>query len=794
MLQRLWIARVLVTALLATAFAGRAALAQDEEAGDDPAEYGAPSPERSYPIAIAKTDLTSFARWNGLSKEQRDAAMVLYTSYSERHAVAARKLWDYTEALSGGNRDLLWEDEALRARLNPVEIDYSRHLKKLKEEFLEGVRALLTPEQQSAREWLDQRMVYRENMQMLWAPGNLEIDLVLALEQVLPAEQTPDSARAVVSRHVARIASQIREALERMEVSRKQAEKLDELPAEDREAAMKNSTAWYEALLKDAHTESVDSLERIRKLLPEDQSLRLESRLYVLMAGGGYSIADRLIRRVERLATLNDEQRLQVAEVRRAYMKALAVELESLLKRIAAASDEQTSFCLRCRIESQGSWPILVAETEKVVARMREVLTIEQREAMGPPVFSAKLVIPDFDSLDEAPTSKPIPAMERHARRVAMQTQGPEVTELVLRRFGRSAKFTTEQTEAVNDLYADYIARFRAAAKKYIEFKATSDLVNMAEGQPEREDRKREIEALLKYGSHKDKLRDELISDIEALLTEEQRSSLDLLRAASKRNRGCDGWLVMSYPGAGVDLPMLVRSALRGREPSDELAAALDRYERDMVPSCNEILDLSRAMLDMTLEALEGEPDSAAQAVRRSEAEKGFDKPLEERREVSFKYFKQISPLMPEDAIDEFEESFYRAAGLGGFFELQLRGRSAGRSVRGLADEIFRLPDLSSGQIAALNTAMREHALAMRSISRSIYEQMLTMMGEVTEPNQRQFLYNDARVIQQANDRHTADTKMLERLMGILTPEQQNQLPMPYRPLGEVPRPNFEEE
>jgi hypothetical protein len=613
---------------------------------------------------------------------------------------------------------------------------------------------------------------------------------------VLPAEQTPEGAREVVNKFVAEADALVREALDLQKSANEQMGALGGLEGEARDAEMKEINAWRGPMAKKAFDTMAGTLERVKKALPEDQAQRLEARVYSSMIVGNIDIsADRVIRRVEKLDSLTAEQKAQVGEARAAYLKVLTEKMKSQAERVVKRYEEAPDEATALAGDWGEMWQELTAQAEKVSARLREVLTAEQREAVGPPISTSKVAVPDFDSDDDAPAAKMTAAQERFARLAASWTSGPEITEFDLRRLGRAAKFSAEQAEAARELHAGYMARFRAAARKYNEFQAAAAQGNMG-GMPSREDLKRQIGVWVKYDRHKDRLREDLISDMDVLLTDEQKPALDMLRAASKRKRGGEGELVMASPGAGVDLPMLVRAALRDAEPSDELAAALDRYELDMAASSGRVLELSRGVQETMLKSLEGDGEFNIMSLMTTmtQAQKELDKPLEEGREVSLKCFQQMSPLMPEEVRDEFEESFYRAAGGGRIFDMQQSAMGGGKSARGLAEEIFRLSDLSGEQTSALKAALREHGKAMRDVSKAIYERLVVKMSEAKEPMQRQMVFADGEIIQKTRERREADTKMIDRLMAILTPEQQGRLPMPYRPAGQVTRPKFEEE
>jgi hypothetical protein len=783
---------LLVLCLLVCAAAPRVALAQD---GDD--ESASPwgvldDPLSFYPTKFKRSDVTALARWARFSKDQRDAALVLYDAYAERHEAAARKMWEYDEAITNGDRNAMWQDEAVRKKLEPVREEFEKFSEKLAGEFTVDVRDLLTPEQEAFGDWLDQRSDLRLS----------ELrngDLVGTLESVLPPEQAPDEIREAVLSYMKQANAQRREA-----DAEEQAIIRDMAGDGDIGEALGQAQARTRVKSQEIRTAAV---ERIAKSLAPDQRAEFEWRTLVEGSIGSFDIsALRAIRRVMKLDSLSPEQRTKLDELRLAHMKAMtelsrpmAEAQRAMMERFEARrnesdeGDDGNAEMTEYQTAAMEAMQKIASETERVTKQVRELLTPEQREAAGPPITESKIVVPDFDSDDDAPPVKLAPGMERMAQMMTRFQAGPELNEADLRVLEREAKFAPEQRDAAKDLLAAYHARFRLAARKYGDYQLAVTQQAMGGGMPSPKEIRRQVEVWLKYDRHKDRLREEALADLETLLTDEQKPAIDLVRAAARRKRGFNSEMTMTSPGASPDLPGLVRAAMGGQEPDERVASALARYEREMMPHTDEVLKLTVQNQQSMLEML-GDEDAMKRMMEWGEkSQESLAKPLNEARQVNVRFAREIAEMLPEGPRERFEDGFYRAASLGRIMDAQMSAMSGGKSLDGLVGEVDRLSDLDEGQKTRIATALADHARKAREISRAMFETMTQKYDAATSMTERQTALFSAELIGKSRERQELDNAAMKDLMAILTPEQQGRLPNPYRPAGEPSRPVFEE-
>lgn len=783
---------LLVLCLLVCAAAPRVAMAQD---GDDESAspWGAmDDPLSFYPAKFKRSDVTALARWARFSQDQRDAALVLYDAYAERHEAAARKMWEYDEALTNGDRNAMWQDEAVRRKLEPVREEFEKFSEKLAGEFTVDVRDLLTPEQEMFGDWLDQRSDLRSS-------GWRDSDVVRTLESVLPPEQAPDEIREAVLSYMKQANAQRREA-----DAEEQAIIRDMAGDGDMGEALGQAQARTRVKSQEIRTAAV---ERIAKSLAPGQRAEFEWRTLVEGSIGSFDIsALRAIRRVMKLDSLSPEQRAKLDELRLAHMKAMtelsrpmAEAQRAMMERFEARRNEGdeggdgNAEMTEYQTAAMEAMQKIASETERMTNQVRELLTPEQREAAGPPITESKIVVPDFDSDDDAPPVKLAPGMERMAQMMTRFQAAPELNEADLRVLEREAKFAPEQRDAAKDLLAAYHARFRLAARKYGDYQLAVTQQTMSGGMPSPKEIKRQVEVWLKYDRHKDRLREEALADLETLLTDEQKPAIDLVRAAARRKRGFGGELTMTSPGASPDLPGLVRAAMGGQEPDERVASALARYEREMMPHTDEVLKLTVQNQESMLEML-GDEDAMKRMMEWGErSQDSLAKPLNQARQVNVRFAREIAELLPDGPRERFEDGFYRAASLGRIMDVQMSAMSGGKTLDGLVGEVERLSDLDEAQKTRVATALADHARKAREISRAMFETMTQKYDAATSMTERQASLFSAEVMGKSRERQELDNAAMKDLMAILTPEQQGRLPNPYRPAGEPSRPVFDE-
>lgn len=784
---------VLLVGVLA-AFASRPALAQDDEDGSSPYNWMAEM-NNPYPLTVNRSVVRSLARWAKFTPDQREAALTLHAAYEERFQAASTKMNEYVEALTNGDNDAQWRDEAIRKKIEPVQSDFREFTGRLDRELYADLDALLTPEQQPFAGWVERWSRFARESYRLGQSGG-RTSLAGTVEAVLAPEEAPDAVAEALARYVKDVSA----LLESSEAAGQKA--AEDFTRHQDSDALNAASRKTIAEVRSKGTELLDAArERIGRALTPEQRDEFEFRLLLEQGLGGTDISlGRVIRKASKLDSLTPEQSEQIAALRTSHIKAFRQLVEPIAAAQRRAIDRlnegvDPEAIQADQAEMMQSWQKIATETEQASNRLREILTAEQREAVGPPIAKSGLVIPDFESDDEPPAVKLEPGMERMAQMMSRFQAGPDVGDTEVRMLLRSAKLTPDQAEAAKELVAAYHARFRLASRKFTNFQLAVTQQNMRGGMPDRNEWKRIMRVEGDFNRHKDRLRDELLADLGVLLTDEQRGAVELLGSAANRKRAtASQWAVMS-PGFGADLPALLSAATGGADPDEHVAELLARYEREMAPHAAALIKAEAESRDRMMQSIDaGDGDGAMKSAMESaeESMRLMDTPLREAQKINARYAEEVARALPEGPRERFEDGFYRAAGLGRMLEGTMGMTSDGKSPEGLEGEIRRLNNLTDEQKSRVASTLGDHARKARDLSREIYETILSKFDAAKTITERQAAIG-AIPWQKQQARVQLDQQAMTDLMAILTPEQQGRLPNPYRPPGHVTRPVFDE-
>ena len=749
-----------------------------------------------YPPEITKSHITSFARWCELSVEQREAALSLYSAYIEAHEAAANKMYEYWDAITEGGSTRLLVNEKISKAVEHVRQKFLSHAHRLRIDLIEDLKALTTAEQAPTWAWIERRLRETDLLSNVESPSHRwPPDLVLVLERVLPADSTPEGIRELLGNHVAELHALVREGERGGESEREQMKDVWVDPAltrEQKQERYREARAWRKPISAKAFKSVVDTIDRMRRHLPPEIALHLEAAAY--RTGSDESSVEWLtkdfevlIARVLRLGDLTAEQR-QAIHAARAQLHRREVEL--LRGAFECNLDPDT----QCDgNERERRWKYLedaLAPVASAFKAVREALTPAQREAFGPPLSDSKVSIPDFESEEEPPLPHAWDQREQareHRTIVEWITVQTELSEADVHLVVRSALLDRDQRRAAAELHADYLARSRLARRRISAFQSALWREELS-GVSRPETFKREIEAWLRYERHRDAIRESFVGDLEALLTDEQRGAIDVLKdvAARRKAFGDDsyGFSALEH----VDLSALVRASLGAQEPSDEIVAELVAFEKSMRDLSDTIVR-AKGETNHTLARWASEADierdqlfDAITALQPSFERWRLDSKLRARAA-----FKRIVPLLDEGARALFELSFYRSQ----LYDWREWDGSSLRTAEGLAPELEAMKDLSEEQKAALGAARLNHMRAATSACKASYESQFP--EEHSEPG--------AEPLRPEHAPHSInftlrrlDEAAIEEMIRVLTPEQRERLSKPYRPADELAPPVFDDQ
>lgn len=751
-----------------------------------------------YRPDISRSDVTFFARMARLSAEQRDAALELHSSYAERYRAAAKKLQDYEDALTNNSEARLYNDERLEERLKPVREDFRKYETKLEEALLADMKTVLTDDQQGRWEWFERRAKWNLNNWGLGVSGHGLPDLAYLAHRALGNEAASDELLETLARFYTDTAGLKEEFAAAQQAWIRQAEQ----PAENEEGEADDAPPAPDLKAegrKEFRRRGVELAQRadskIRGLMPADQAEAFEEQYLTQMTRGldvwGWmGRPEESYAKALKLESLTAEQRAGLgaaqAEARRESIAKMRAALADHLKE----SDKKGEFDFGDQMQVMGRMQQMMTAQKATLSKIRGILTPEQQVEAGPPIEKLRVKPPNFDNEDEP--APEIPERSRFMPDIEGALGVAAVNDLDLAFLKRAAPLSDDQYAAAKDLFASYTSRNRLAAKKMAAWQQAVSERMMQGEMPDFLD-KSQMRAYLKYHSYIDRIKSELLADVRDLLTEEQSAAYDALKRRVKRKVLRETEMQVDALAAQVDLVSVVEGVFVNEEAPGDLREVLDRYEADAAPA----IDRINAFKDQETERAQkmaqggGAIDMGDMMGFFNNIESQARKLALEVRDLNLRTFRELVPKMPDDRRAEFEEAFYHAADPSLRWSLLADG---GSTPRGLFDEAAALGDLTPEQTQALRAEVGRNAAAAAEVLRESFE--LQLEGE--KPDQKSWDRMRNRDFRKIRERQEALRKSsdeaLERMLAVLTPEQQSRLPKPYRPTVEVERPRFEEE
>lgn len=270
-------------------------------------------------------------------------------------------------------------------------------------------------------------------------------------------------------------------------------------------------------------------------------------------------------------------------------------------------------------------------------------------------------------------------------------------------------------------------------------------------------------EVMSKFEDEKKAMSDQLLSDLKLTLTEEQQERWPVLERQRRRTRSLEQSFLS---GEGVDVIELVDDMEWSPEVMEAVEPVLERYE----------LELDRALIERNERYESGM--ERAMGLWQSQDWETMEKLFNEARESGVKVrdthrraARQILSVLPTEQASEFdlafkEESFpqvYRRSFAVRAFETANDMSDLTQDQR---DQITEIRAQMDRELAKINDAMAE-AIEKEEMERSIRGMMgMGRRGPGGDREARQ-------------EKREFEMRMVDRLKGVLTPEQQALLPEP---------------
>lgn len=744
-----------------------------------------------YRPNVPRTDLLFFARMAGLSAQQREAALDLYSAYSTRHEAAARKMQEYEDALTSGDHQRIWNDPKIEPVLRPVRDDFHKHQQKLKEELLADMKALLTDDQQGKWEWFERRLNWDASSWQLAIIGGQQPDLALIAHRVAGDQPFSQEVIDVLTRYYADSFALMKDTADAVVRHR-----LETRHIEDDQERQAEEQAFRQEFLQRNLALMQRTASKLQSLLPEPLGERFEEAylrgLTLNLDTTSYMVRpDRAYAAARSVKNLSEDQRARIeaieSEDRKDDIVRMRALLEERLKRPLGWQGDQAD---ANQMDAMLRYQQRITRHKALISRLREILTPEQQEEAGPPISAIDVRLPNFEDENEpAPPMKPsrpgIPDMEAAFDR-------PVMSDLDLAFLKREASLTDEQYASAKDLLDAYRARNRLASRKMAAYQqAVSE--RMMQGDTGEMLDKRSMRFYLQYHRYNERIRDELVEDLRSLLTEEQSPAFEAIRRRIKRRSLSSDGISFGIAGVNADLTAITEGIFAGESPPEDIRAVLSRYEADLAPIVGRLTAFQRVQMRRFEKMAEGGgalniTDMMGQF---ESMQKDARKMMVEARELNLKCFRELAPKFPDDRRAEFEEAYYSAA-LGANMWAMMDQNP--RRPRDLLAEARALGDLTPEQDASLAAAARRFASETAASLREAFEAQIKNERPDQSMMERAQAMSRSDLNQRVEAMRDSREKAVDSMLASLTEEQRQRLPKPYRTGGPVERPRFEEE
>ncbi len=758
---------------------GRAKAQDDDEFSN--VRYGAP---------VVLADIEAFVRMNGLSAEQRSAALSLLEDYDRAYLGAGNKRSRYEEFISGGDIQSLWTNPELQAKVKSTTEAWQKHVDQLKERLYDDLVALAPDEAGTHMEWLRRRERCRRAAGgMGWTGGHLA-DLVHAADLAAGDGPLPIGVAEVLEKFEREAALLGDEYNREWEENAAEWKRLNADPAAPegsrRDLEVKANTAYISRIQRSLRL-SWEYRCRLRPLYAPEVWFRIDDAFVEALLRD--SVADSLLTHIESKGGLTKEQTAAIEQIRgrrAAERRTLVVQtvesyiqtpLEEIAKKNASSIDWPLDELLQ---RQQGQLPSLLCP----------VLTEAQRELLEGHCDRSieRPVPPDF----EAPPVEGESVIKRDRHDSVVQ---PDVREADMRDLAAAAKLTNEEKGSLNDLYKGYCEQFMVAANRDRQFRTAVSAWRDSGHEEDLEVRQMPLDAIGRYGKKRSALRAELRESVAHLLGPERERVLVRLERRERRNMGMGVWGGPMVCGA-IDLARLVDDVLGDEAKPEPLSVVLERYESELDPSTRAIVawkERGDAMLtEWTAERQAREREAYRTAWRERYAELG---PVAEQLgRVSRSFASQIAAALTEDQRDAFEQRYYFEGVPGLTEDSRLRTRDfTVPKPRGLREDVERIGVLTPVQRASLDAAVAKFLKEEIEWNKKILARMCEIEAE---PNAQETLQREqwsGPLATLLSDRGAMGKVWVEKMMSVLTDEQVARLPAQHRRLRPVTPPVFEE-
>jgi Spy/CpxP family protein refolding chaperone len=349
--------------------------------------------------------------------------------------------------------------------------------------------------------------------------------------------------------------------------------------------------------------------------------------------------------------------------------------------------------------------------------------------------------------------------------------------------FNRMLELSKSQSDALNDLHQAYNAEYDQASKS-LQDRMEKLRQEAQDSQDWSSMMKDAQESASKFQARATELEKSLMSDLRALLTPEQSSKWPALERARRRNKSLSsgGMSGMGLGGESVDLVRLVDELKLSKTP-EPVAQSLDRYEAEMDQALIE-RDAKRKELGEQMSSFGKKADGKdGGGGGMPDFQKIGDMMAEMRktgikvRDLNDRYSTLIASGLPDDRRDDFSTRFKKAKFPQIYREpYALKALTAAAAFKDLdGPQKSGIADLAAKYKRDADAANERTAKAQSEAEKDGGGG--DMMGGIVRMMNGDQGSDDSELSQAKKARRKLDSDTLEKLKGILTPEQAERLP-----------------
>ncbi|GEM_PF-2205513 len=335
----------------------------------------------------------------------------------------------------------------------------------------------------------------------------------------------------------------------------------------------------------------------------------------------------------------------------------------------------------------------------------------------------------------------------------------------------RVLELDEEQREVLTEMHQNYVAEFTTEWDRFQELRG--ELMDEIRSGRNPDAFVAMLEKTSEFRRYRDRSRDSFFDDVKTLLLGDEQSERFPRYERTWRRMHLSDVDTGALSGGAVDLIELVERRDVPAETQEDLAAVLDRYEREFDEIVKSRMELAEDFSTRQIELFEKDPNPMSHMDAYGEMLDDVRELVVESRELTERYQRLVAAVLPEDERAAFEREFKRA------YVPKVYGPSSATEAFDTAAEMGSLSDEQREGLEELRARYEREAGALNDdwaeALLSFEAERMTVMdafgpGGPSDETLREF----------ATKRRDLDTAYIVRLRDeVLTEEQREAIPDP---------------